>query len=98
MALGVPTITADFEPAAHFIEHGLAGNTFERGDAQALAVLLDWHRQHPEAATVIGARGQAHVRERFHPDAVFAPLPAIYGEIGLCGLRTASQWRGEKRA
>lgn len=98
MARGVPAITADFGASADFIEPGVTGHTFPRGDAEALAALLDWHRQHPAAAAVIGARGQALVRERFHPDAVFASLPAVYGEVSPGALREANQWRGEKRA
>lgn len=79
MALGVPTITADFEASLDFIEDGVTGHTFPRGDTKALAMLLRWHREHPHATEGIAARGQAFVRERFHPDAVFAPLPEIYG-------------------
>lgn len=79
MALGVPTITADFEASADFIEQGITGYTFPRGNVDALAKLLRWHRDHPRETTIIARRGQTFARKRFHPDVVFESIPEIYG-------------------
>lgn len=79
MALGIPTVTADFEASADFIKSGVTGHTFPRGDATALAGVLDWLRGHPEQVAIIAKCGQRFVRERFQTNVVFMAVPAAYG-------------------
>lgn len=78
MSLGIPTITSDYGASADYIEHGVTGHRFPRGDAPALADLLRWHLTHRGEARVLAERGRTFVRERFEPDTVFAPLPTLY--------------------
>lgn len=79
MALGVPTITADFEASADFIEDGTTGLRFPRGDHEALAAHLQRCRDDPAEARAMGARGRAHVISRFAEDVAFEPFLAAYG-------------------
>lgn len=79
MALGIPTVTSDFDASADFIKPGVTGRTFPRGDAKALARLLERYRSHPEEAAAIAERGRSFVRKRFNPDRVFSPVLTAYG-------------------
>lgn len=78
MALGVPTITADFEASDDYIKHGVTGHRFSRGDVDALADLLHWHRSNPKEAATVGNRGRSFVRETFRREVVFQPLLDAY--------------------
>ncbi|MES1944091.1 group 1 glycosyl transferase [Salinisphaera sp. PC39] len=79
MALGIPTVTADFEASADFIQQGVTGHTFPRGDAVALARVLGWHRENPDRVTLVAENGRRLVHERFRPDVVFRPIIGAYG-------------------
>lgn len=78
MALGVPTITADFEASEDYIEHGVTGHRFPKGDVDTLVDLLHWHRSNPKEAATVGNRGRSFVREMFRHEIVFQPLLDAY--------------------
>lgn len=88
MALGVPTITADFEASEEYIEDGATGWRFPRGDAEALAKLLRTQCAYPLRGHAVAERGQRLVREQFAEDAVFGPfLDAYAGGVTAVGNR-----------
>lgn len=78
MAVGAPTIVADFDTSAELVEHGITGHRFPRGDVLALADLLEWHYHNPQEAHRLADVGRASVLDRFHEDAVFAGFEAAY--------------------
>jgi glycosyltransferase involved in cell wall biosynthesis len=78
MALGVPTITADFEASEDFIIEGETGHRFERKNSSQLAKLLKWHYDHPGKSMQLGQKGQKYVQKNFRPEVVFKPYLEIY--------------------
>lgn len=78
MALGVPTITANFEASSDYIEYGITGHSYLRGDIDELTRLLRWHQAQPKAALQVAQHGATLTREKFHPDRVFMPVLDIY--------------------
>ncbi len=81
MAMGVPTITADFPASKDFIVPGVTGHTFPIGDDQSLAELIIWHMEHRELSEEIGGRGREFVRERFSPDNTYGRYLEIYRRL-----------------
>jgi glycosyltransferase involved in cell wall biosynthesis len=65
MALGVPTITADFPACSEYIRQGQTGHCFPAGDSAALAELIAWHVANPDASRSLGRRGRESVIGRY---------------------------------
>ncbi|MBN1909740.1 MAG: glycosyltransferase family 4 protein [Pirellulales bacterium] len=80
MQCGVPTITADFEASADFIEHNVTGHRFPRGDSESLADLLLWHYRNPKDSRAMGRRGQDAVAKQYSEENTFARYPSVYLE------------------
>lgn len=78
MAVGTPTILADFDASGELVEDGITGHRFPRGDAHALANLFKWHAQNPRDACRIASAGRASVIERFHEDSTFIKFDEAY--------------------
>jgi glycosyltransferase involved in cell wall biosynthesis len=78
VALGTPTITADFEGSEDLIIEGETGHRFERKNSSELAKLLKWHHDNPEKSMQIGKKGQEYVQKNFRPEVVFKPYLEIY--------------------
>ncbi len=72
MQCGVPTITADYESSCEYIDHGVTGHRFSRGDVSALGDLLVWHNNHPDRSRAIGRRGREFVAKEYSEEATFA--------------------------
>lgn len=79
MALGIPTITADYRASLDYVEHGVTGHRFSIGNVQALAELLLWHYRNRSASRIMGERGRGFVRKAFSEENTFANYPNIYG-------------------
>lgn len=78
MAAGVPTITADFDAASDFIEHGKSGHMFAVGSAHALAHLIKWHIEHPSESEAIGLAGRQFVEQHFSEDVAYLPYLELF--------------------
>ena len=78
MALGIPTITADYGASLDYIEHGITGHRFTTGDVQALADLLAWHYNEQEVSHSLGKRGRIFVVERFSEANTLEKYSCIY--------------------
>jgi glycosyltransferase involved in cell wall biosynthesis len=65
MALGVPTITANFPASREYITGGITGHSFEIGDSSALADLIRWHLSNRDQSRRIGRAGMESVTEKF---------------------------------
>jgi len=78
MQCGTPTITADFEASADFIEDEITGHRFARGDWNALAELLFWYFLHPNEASHIGKQGQQFVLEKYSEKNTFGYYLSLY--------------------
>lgn len=78
MALGVPTVTSDFPASNEYIDHGVTGHQFPIGDADALASLITWHINKPEASATIARAGQSLVQSRYHPKRIAQIHQEIY--------------------
>jgi len=78
MQCGIPTITADFEASADFIENGITGHRFARGDWCALAELLFWHYSHSNESHQIGKQGQQLVLEKYSEENTFKKYIKLY--------------------
>ena len=81
MQCGTPTITADFEASVDFIEDGITGHRFARGDWSALAELLFWHFLHPNEANHIGKQGQRFVLEKYSEENTFGKYVKLYNAL-----------------
>ncbi len=78
MQCGVPTITSDFEASGEYIEHGVTGHCFARGDVPALRDLLLWHGDHPDDSRAMGRRGREFVGAQYSEEATFACQMSAY--------------------
>jgi glycosyltransferase involved in cell wall biosynthesis len=78
MAIGLPTITADFPASSEYIRDGETGTRFPRGDWRALAERIAWHIDHPERATSIAQKGRSFVLDRFSPENTFTRYMELY--------------------
>jgi glycosyltransferase involved in cell wall biosynthesis len=81
MAAGVPTVTSDFPAAREFIDDGQTGHRFPIGDAQRLAELICWHRDHPAESAQMGQRGRALVQDRYSEENTVARYVDIYRQL-----------------
>jgi glycosyltransferase involved in cell wall biosynthesis len=96
MALGIPTIAADYGASLDYIEHGVTGHRFPVGNVQVLAEVLAWHRREREASRIMGERGREFVRKAFSEENTLAQYPSIYGvrhrlPVLLEGVRQSGQ-------
>jgi glycosyltransferase involved in cell wall biosynthesis len=78
MAIGLPTITANFPASIEYIRDGETGTRFPRGDWRALADQIAWHIDHPERAAAIAQKGRTFVLDRFSPENTFARYMELY--------------------
>ncbi len=67
MALGVPTITANFPAATEYLTHGVTGHQFPIGNAEELAKLIHWHAKNRDESQRIGETGQKSVTAKYSP-------------------------------
>lgn len=61
MAMGIPSITADFPASNDFIIPGETGHTFPVGDYKRLQDLIVWHINNPEESSAIGLRSREFI-------------------------------------
>ncbi|HHK9917053.1 TPA: glycosyltransferase family 4 protein [Enterobacter hormaechei] len=78
MAVGVPTITADFPAANDYIEHGVTGHMFPVGDAQALSRLIAWHMDNIAESQKLGEAGRQLVQSQFSEKTTYLPYLDIF--------------------
>lgn len=81
MAVGVPTITADFPAANDYIEHGVTGHMFPVGDAQALSRLITWHMDNIAESQKLGEAGRQLVQSQFSEKTTYLPYLDIFKGI-----------------
>lgn len=81
MAVGVPTITADFPAANDFIQHGVTGHMFPVGDEQALSRLIAWHMDNIAESQKLGEAGRQLVQSQFSEKITYLPYVDIIHEI-----------------
>jgi glycosyltransferase involved in cell wall biosynthesis len=81
MAVGVPTIVADFAAASEFIKNGVTGNLFPRGDVYQLSQLIMWHVHNPDLSKEIGVAGREYVRDHFSEHVTYNPYLKVFNEI-----------------
>lgn len=81
MALGVPTITADFPASAEYIRHGRTGLVFPVGDHKALARQLASLRNDRSLRHELSRLGAQHVRGKFTADAQFGQYLGLFDEM-----------------
>ena len=68
MLAGKPVIGADNTATAELIHDGLNGLLFRTGDAQDLAVKIDYLYRHPDVASQLGSNGRAWAQRVFTRD------------------------------
>ncbi|WP_198552526.1 glycosyltransferase family 4 protein [Psychromonas sp. MB-3u-54] len=81
MTLGVPTITADFPAATEYIKEGETGQSFPRGNAEALAKLILQHIDDVDFSQKIGKRGRTSVLERYSTKIIAEKHIEIYHSL-----------------
>jgi glycosyltransferase involved in cell wall biosynthesis len=77
MATALPTVATHGGGVDELVAHASTGFLTAPADAQAFAERVIWLLSHPEAATRMGANGQALIRNRFSLDRAMATLIAL---------------------
>ncbi len=67
MAMGVPTITADFPASLEYISHGTTGHRFPASNVDSLGNLIQWHFENRDKSRRIGQAGKESVAGKFSP-------------------------------
>jgi glycosyltransferase involved in cell wall biosynthesis len=81
MALGVPTVTADFSSARELIEHEATGLRFPVGNADALSDRLARLRDDPALRDRLGATGARFARTTYRPEVQYAKYVDLMDRI-----------------
>ncbi len=82
MALGIPTITSDFEASGLYILDGVNGNRFPTHDVSMLSDLIRWHIDNPNKSAELGLNGRNTSREMFNANNTYRKYLKLIGTTG----------------
>lgn len=81
MAAGLPVIASDFPLWRGIVEEAQCGICVDPEDPQAIAQAIDWMRNNPNAASEMGARGQAAAQKQYNWPSEATLLTSFYKSI-----------------
>lgn len=78
MACGAPAVCTDVASLPEVVEDGICGFIVPPNDPVTLGARLEWLRDHPEKARLMGVKARAHVLDKFVWSAVVRRCLEIY--------------------
>jgi glycosyltransferase involved in cell wall biosynthesis len=93
MAAGLPVVATAVGGLPGLIEDGVTGFLVPAGDEETLRRRLAALRADPVAARAMGARGQAHVRQKHSREAMVGRYLDLYARSGARACSPAPRWR-----
>ena len=80
-ALGRPVVASDIGSRRELVHHGETGLLYRCGDVDALANVLGWLAENPQASERMGMEGREWVRHRHSPDEHYRKLSGLYERL-----------------